>query len=79
MWYKKDKVNRFNDGATSIGAGQYSRLPMQVFQSIRQLGVKLGYYSQFNRMKVYCTGTVYSFNILNMTRKVIIYIILKGF
>ena len=30
MWYKSDKKNRFNDGATSISAGQYSRLPMQV-------------------------------------------------
>eukprot|EP00105_Crassostrea_gigas_P027615 XP_011449002.1 PREDICTED: alkylglycerol monooxygenase [Crassostrea gigas] len=34
MWYKKDKVNRFNDGATSIGAGQYSRLPMLLTKSI---------------------------------------------
>lgn len=42
-------------------------------------GVNLGYYSQFNRWRVCCTGTVYSFNFLNMTRKVILYVLLKGY
>lgn len=57
MWYKKDKVNRFNDGATSIGAGQYSRLPMQVFQTIWQLVIYAGvlvhvFYSQTIRVGI---------------------------
>ncbi|XP_078317523.1 alkylglycerol monooxygenase-like isoform X1 [Crassostrea virginica] len=34
MWYKSDKKNRFNDGATSISAGQYYRLPMFLMKSI---------------------------------------------
>lgn len=42
-------------------------------------GVNLGYYSQFNRWRVCCTGTVYSFNFLNMTRKVIFICFIKRF